>query len=332
MAINAAIVGLGWWGKHLLRQMEESEALRFTAAVGSRDAHRQAADAHGLPFTTDLESVLGDDTIQMVVLTTPHALHAQQVMKAAAHGKHVFCEKPLALTVDDALKCAEACEKAGVRLGLGHERRFESAMVEAREWIARGALGSIVHAEASFSHDKLANVPTENWRFTDTDLAPLPMTATGIHLSDLLLDMLGDVTEVYAASPRRDAGAVSRSLSLHLRFASGATGYVSSILETPLYMRLAVFGTAGWLEVRNLAHPDARGSSIVTVRSANGSERSTWHDWNDSVRANLESFCHAVANDAPYPISIHQMVRNVAVMAAAAESLRSARPIDLTTW
>jgi len=330
VAINAAIVGLGWWGKHLLRQMARSEALRFVAAVGSRDAHREAADAYGLPFTTDIERVLRDDTIQMVVLTTPHALHTQQVMKAAAHGKHVFCEKPLALTVDDALECTEACERAGVRLGLGHERRFESAMVEAREWIARGELGSIVHAEASFSHDKLANVPIENWRFADTDRAPLPMTATGVHLTDLLLDMLGDVTEVYAASPRGDAGAESRSLSLHLRFASGTTGYVSSILETPLYMRLAVFGTAGWLEVRNLAHPDARGASIVTVRTTNGAERSTWHDWNDSVRANLESFCHAVANDAPYQISIHQMVRNVAVMAAASESLRSARPIDLT--
>ncbi|MFP3656133.1 hypothetical protein, partial [Burkholderia sp. SIMBA_052] len=91
-----------------------------------------------------------------------------------------------------------------------------------------------------------------------------------------------------------------------------------------------VFGTAGWLEVRNLAHPDARGASIVTVRTINGAERSTWHDWNDSVRANLESFCHAVAKDAPYQISIHQMVRNVAVMAAASESLRSGRPIDLT--
>lgn len=329
MAINAAIVGLGWWGKHLLHQMEGSDVLRFAAAVGSRDAHRAVADAYGVPFTTDFESVLKDDSIQMVVLTTPHALHAQQVMKAAAWGKHIFCEKPLALTVDDATKCATACEQAGVRLGLGHERRFETAMVEIRELIRRGELGTVLHAEASFSHDKLANVPTENWRFTDTHLAPLPMTATGVHLTDLMLDMLGDVTEVYATSPRREAGEVRKALSLHLSFSSGATGYVSSILETPLYMRFAVFGTAGWAEVRNLAHPDSGGSSIITIRTANGIEKSVEHDWNDSVRANLESFCHAVADDAPYQISVNQMIRNVAVTAAAAESLRSARPIQL---
>jgi predicted dehydrogenase len=312
-----------------MRQMAGSDVLRFAAAVGSRDAHRTAADAYGVPFTTDFESVLNDDSIQMVVLTTPHAMHAQQVMKAAARGKHIFCEKPLALTVDDAIKCATACEKAGVRLGLGHERRFETAMVEIRGLIKRGELGTVLHAEGSFSHDKLANVPTENWRFTDTHLAPLPMTATGVHLTDLMLDLLGDVSEVYAASPRRDDDAVSKALSLHLRFYSGATGYVSSILETPLYMRFAVFGTAGWVEVRNLAHPDAGGFSLTTLRSTNGSEKTILHGWNDSVRANLESFCCAVANDAPYQISINQMIRNVAVTAAASESLRSARPIQL---
>ncbi|MGF6597403.1 putative dehydrogenase [Paraburkholderia sp. GAS448] len=330
MAINAAIVGLGWWGQHLMRQMAGSDVLRFAAAVGSRNAQRAVADAYSVPFTIDFESVLNDESIQMVVLTTPHALHAQQVMNAAARGKHIFCEKPLALTVDDAIKCAAACEKAGVRLGLGHERRFETAMVELRALINRGDLGTVLHAEASFSHDKLANVPAENWRFADTDLAPLPMTATGIHLTDLLLDMLGDVTEVYAVSPRRDADAVSKALSLHLRFSSGATGYVSSILETPLYMRFAVFGTAGWVEVRNLAHPDARGASLTTLRRANGTERTIVHGWNDSVRANLESFCHAVTSDAPYQISVSQMIRNVAVMTAASESLRSARPVELS--
>jgi predicted dehydrogenase len=330
VAINAAIVGLGWWGKHLLRQMEGSNALRFTAAVGSRESHREAADAFGVRFTTDLDSVLNDHSIELVVLTTPHALHAQQVIKAAGRGKHIFCEKPLALTVDDAIKCATACEKAGVRLGLGHERRFESAMVEVRTLISRGDLGTIVHAEGSFNHDKLASVPTENWRFGETDLAPLPMTATGVHLTDLLLDMLGDVTEVYAASPRRAVGVVSKALSLHLGFSSGATGYISSILETPLYMRFAVFGTAGWVEVRNLTHPDAGGSSITALRTASGTERTIVHGWNDSVRANLESFCHAVTDDAPYQISVEHMIRNVAVMAAASESLRSARPIALS--
>jgi predicted dehydrogenase len=310
--------------------MADSNALHFAVAVGSREAHRAVADACGVPFTTDLAAVLNDPAIQMVVLTTPHALHARQVMEAAAHGKHVFCEKPLALSVDEAFRCAHACEQAGVRLGLGHERRFESAMMALHEMVVRGELGTIVHAEGSFSHDKLAGVPADNWRLADTEVAPLPMTATGIHLTDLLLDMLGDITEVYAASPRREDDEASRTLSLQLRFANGATGYVSSILETPLYLRFAVFGTGGWAEVRNLAHPDAGGASILTFRPANGAEKTTTYEWNDSVRGNLESFCNAVENDAPYPIAPDQMIRNIAVMAAAAASLRSAMPIKVS--
>lgn len=329
MVINAAIVGLGWWGKHLLKQMQDSEVLRFTAAVGSRESHRAVADEWGVPFTTDFERVLQDDQIDVVVLTTPHALHAQQVLKAAEYGKHVFCEKPLALTVADAVECVRACERAGVRLGLGHERRFENAMKELGRLVKRGELGRIVHAEGNFSHDKLANVPTENWRFTDTHLAPLPMTGTGVHMTDLMLDLLGNVTEVFAASPAGDAGDVSRTLSLHLRFASGATGYVNSTLETPFYMRLVIFGTAGWAEVRNISHPDTGGESSMTVRTADGTERLSHFEWNDSVRDNLETFCRAVAKDADYPITAEQMVANVAIMAAVTESLNTNHPARL---
>jgi predicted dehydrogenase len=329
VVMNAAIVGLGWWGKHLLKQMRDSEVLRFTVAVGSREGHRAVADECGVPFTTDYEGVLKDGQIDLVVLTTPHALHAQQVLKAAEHGKHVFCEKPLALTVADAAECVRACERAGVRLGLGHERRFENAMKELRQIVARGELGRIVHAEGNFSHDKLANVPTENWRFTDTHLAPLPMTGTGVHMTDLLLDLLGNVTDVFAAAPTAETGGISRTLSLHLRFASGATGYVNSTLETPFYMRLALFGTAGWAEVRNIAHPDAGGESSMTIRGADGTERVSRFEWNDSVRDNLETFCRSLANDTVYPITAEQMVANVAIMAAVTESLNTNRPVPL---
>jgi len=328
MVMNAAIVGLGWWGKHLLKKMRDSQVLRFAAAVGNEESQREVADEFGVPFTTDFDSVLKDDRIDMIVLTTPHALHAPQVLKAAEHRKHVFCEKPLALTVADAVECVRACERAGVRLGLGHERRFEGAMMELRRVVRRGELGRIVHAEGNFSHDKLANVPTEHWRFTDAHLAPVPMTATGIHVTDLMLDLLGDVTEAYAAAPTGGASGANRALSLHLRFGSGATGYVNTVLETPFYMRLGVFGTAGWAEVRNFTRPDAGGEGFLRVRLVDGTERLSRYEWNDSVRDNLEAFCRAVAKDTIYPITPEQMVANVAVMAAVTESLYTNRPVQ----
>ncbi|WP_322103166.1 Gfo/Idh/MocA family oxidoreductase [Paraburkholderia sp. J41] len=327
MAVRAALVGLGWWGRHLLTQMRTSPVLRFVAAVGSRDGHRAVADEFGMPFTTRYEAMLADEEIDLVVIATPHGLHAQQVMLAAAHGKHVFCEKPLAMSVHDAHACVRACTCAGVRLGIGHERRFEAAMIALAKLLREGELGTIVHAEANFSHDKLTNLAADNWRVAESDAVPLAMTGTGIHMTDLLADLLGDIGEVFATAPARQLSRPGRTLSLQLRFASGATGYVNSILETPLYMRVAVFGTKGWAEVRNADHPDSKGASRLLVRHANGSEQSAAFDWNDSVRDNLERFCAAIGGKASYPVSVDQMIANVAVMEAVAQSLQQGRPV-----
>lgn len=328
MTLNAAIVGLGWWGKHMLQQMADSRELRFKVAVGSREAHQAVADEHGIAFTMDYESVLRDDQIQVIVLTTPHHLHADQVIQAAAHGKHVFCEKPLALNVADATRCAVACKQAGVGLGIGHERRFEHAIAKLVSLAKSGELGTIVHAEGNFSHDKLVGISTNNWRFADKHIAPVAMTGTGIHLTDLFLDLLGEVSEVYATSPLV-GGADSNTISLQLRFASGATAYMSSVLETPLYMRFAVFGSAGWAEVRNLAHPDARGASTLEVKMADGDQRLITFDWNDAVRDNLEAFSKSLSGGAAYLIPAEQMIENIAILAATAESLESGRPVGV---
>src|SRR5688500_12938111 len=100
--IRAAVAGLGWWGKHMVRRMRESEALRIVTAVETNPAHESFAAEHGLRFTTNFSDVLSDREIDAVILCTPHSLHTGQVLAAAGAGKHVFCEKPLALTRADA--------------------------------------------------------------------------------------------------------------------------------------------------------------------------------------------------------------------------------------
>ena len=117
--IDAAIVGLGRWGKTLVEAVQgKSERLRFTRAV-SRDPGklREYAAKHRLELVSALESVLGDPGIDAVVLATPHSLHCEQIMAVAAAGKAVFCEKPLALKKAEAARAIEACRAAGIVLG-----------------------------------------------------------------------------------------------------------------------------------------------------------------------------------------------------------------------
>ncbi len=330
--INVAMVGLGWWGRHIVGCLRNNRArLRVTRGIDiAPDAHRDFADANEFDLSADLSDALDDPGIDAVLLATPHSLHEAQIVAAAEAGKHVFCEKPLALTKASAERAVAACAAAGVQLGVGHERRFEPAFREIKRLIDEGALGEIQHAESNFSHDRLADVPAEGWR-ADADESPAAgMTATGIHHSDAYLWMLGDITEVFAQTARRymrhGAGDV---LSIQFRHASGATSYFSSQLATPLYMRFAVFGSKAWVEARGDTHPSEIGKTRLTVSRAEGVEETAVLDDIDTVTANLEAFADAVEGRAGYPFTDEEKIRNAAVLEAVVGSAESGRPVTV---
>ena len=127
--IRAAIVGLGWWGRNLVQAVRHSDAICFTAAH-TRTAATVAdfCREHGLHWTDNLDSLLRDPAIDAMVFATPHSLHAEQIMRAAAAGKAVFVEKPFALSLADAQAAIDAAETAGIVLAVGFNRRFHPSM------------------------------------------------------------------------------------------------------------------------------------------------------------------------------------------------------------
>ena len=252
------------------------------------------------------------------------------MLAAAAAGKHVFCEKPLALTRADAERSVAACREAGLVLGIGHERRFEPAIEEARRLVWEGALGTLMHVEARFSHDKLADIPEGDWRASPTDAPAAGMTAMGIHLTDLFIELFGSIVEVYAATTSRVAyPATGDVISVLTRFASGQTGYLNAILVTPLSIGLTVFGSQAWLEIRNHTHPDTPGPTTLTLQHRDGRRESRDFAWRDTVRANLEAFARAIADGEPYPFTDAQKIGNVAVLEAICRSAASRSPVEV---
>jgi predicted dehydrogenase len=328
--IRAAIAGLGWWGQHVTRSLADSEHLRIVTAVETNPARAAFATQHGLSFTGDLPDALADPTIDAVILCTPHALHSQQVLACTAARKHVFCEKPLALTRADAARSVAACNGAGVVLGIGHERRYEPAIVEVRRLVREGVLGTLMHAEANFNHDKLANVPAGDWRASPKDAPAAGMTAMGIHLSDLFVELLGPAREAYAVTSSRvsypNNGDVVSAL---IRFESGATGYLNAILVTPHYLCLTVFGSDAWVEVRNETHPDTPGPSVLTLQRRDGRRETRTYKWVDTVRMNLEAFARAILGQAPYPFTDAEKIGNIAVLEAIYRSAGSNLPVRM---
>ncbi len=316
--LNAAIIGLGWWGKTIAQRLTASDEIRATRAVDLYpDRHGEFSASFGIPVSDSYEEVLADPAIDVVILCTPNSLHTGQIQAAAEAGKHVFCEKPLALTRAEAEASVTVCRQHGVMLGIGHERRFELAMLELERMVRAGEFGTVMHAEANFSHDKLINVPPTDWRRSAAESPAAGLTAMGIHLTDAYVNLFGPVAEVQAMTAKRvlpgDNGDV---VSVLMRHEAGMTTYLNAVLYTPLYLRFTIFGTRAWAEYRNETHPDTPGPSTLTIGVTGQPPRVLTYEWTDSVRANLDQFARAIAGRETYSFTDAHKIGNIAVVEA----------------
>jgi predicted dehydrogenase len=322
--IRAAIVGLGWRGKQVIGRMQGSKKLEIVAALDASGANAAIAAEHGLHFTMDWDQLIGDRAVEAIILCTPHFAQTRQVFTAAAAGKHIFCDSPLAASRADSERWAPVCSSAGVILGFGHDRHFEPAATELRRMVNEGVLGTILRVEAQFSQDESTGHPEEGWRALRTASG---LTALGTNLAELCLDLFGPVTEVHAQeagpAPNLPNGHVA---SVRMRFASGAIGSLNSIPAAPLYIGMTVFGSEGWLEIQNQSHrPDL---TRLTYQSRKGYADTVELEWEDAVCANLEAFVDAIEKSGGYPVA-HGKVANAAMFDAIRESAARNKPVRI---
>jgi predicted dehydrogenase len=301
--MDVAVVGLGWWGQKVLDELAGSRTVRAVVGVDPEAAGRERGAARGLPTTADLAEALADPAVEAVVLCSPHRFHSAQIVAAAQAGKHVFCEKPFSTTVADADVALAAVAAAGVQLGVGHERRFEPPVVELQQKVRSGELGTPLVFEGNFSQDKFLALPPDNWRLSSVEAPVGPLSATGIHLVDLAVGLLGEPVEVWARlATRATSFGNGDTLSVTLGFASGATASITAILTTPFIGRMCLLGSEGWMEIRDRAHPESPAGWDVTTRHRDSEPTTRFVPPSPAVRDNLERFAAAVEGTAEYPI------------------------------
>ena len=315
--INAGIAGLGRWGRNLVNSVKGSDRLRFTrGVVRNPDRVLDFATQGGLALSTDFAELLAGPDVDAVVLATPNSLHAQQIVAAAAAGKAVFCEKPLALTRADAKRAVAACERAGVALGVGQDKRFWPSMRGLARTAASGELGELMHVEGHFSNENASRGLHHGWRAVPGEAPGGSITATGIHVLDAFVNMLGPVRRVRAQHlARRPPPDTLDTLSTLFEFASGASGVLCGVRATPLYWRVHVFGTSGSAEA--IAE-----NELVLRKSGAPQQRIAFAPVN-ALRCELEAFADAIEGRAAYPVTATQMVDVIAALEAIVQSIES---------
>lgn len=335
--INAAIVGLGWWGRTLVESLADgADAMRFVAGTTRTVTADVEAFArqHGLKLAASYEALLADATIDAVVLATPPSGHRAQVTAAAQAGKHVFCEKPFALTRRDAEAAVEAVRKARVALGLGYNRRFHPEMEKLRSRIRSGGLGTLMHVECTMTVPNALFLKPSAWRATRAEAPCGGLAPLGVHAIDGMIDLCGEIEQLYCQSFRRAVELeMDDTTSVLFRMKSGVSGYLGTLMATGPVFTFQLFGSRGCVRLEGMTHVAGASSEERRTRLFGAckfqpvkGEAETWEAGKlDISRACFEAFARAAAGGPAFPITHEEMIHGAAVTEAVVRSAASGK-------
>ena len=324
MSVGLGIVGLGWWGRTLANAAVKGGGGHIAAVYARTKETRDSVAADlGSRSADSLDDLLADGGVQGVVVATAHKSHRQIVEAAAAAGKPVFIEKPLALSLEDAVACAKAADQAGVALQVGHQRRRSTANRRINAMIAAGELGDIQAIETQQSMPKGFDMPPQAWRW-DTSEAPLgSITSLGIHKIDTMLYHGGPIARVSAMTRAGRTHSMDEVSVIAVEFESGALGTHITSFFLPVTSRVAVYGTDG------AAVLEKDGGSLTFQGRADMAPQPVEIEPNDPVLDQMNEFCSVVAGDTSPEVDGKAGVAVIAVLEAAIESAATGRTVDV---
>jgi len=338
MPLGWGIIGTGGFAGSATAPAIKALGDRGTlVAAVSRDRGRAEAFAkeHGARRAyTDYADLLRDPDVQIVYISTPNAQHAAQALAAAGAGKHVLCEKPLALTITDARRMVEAFERAGLKLGTHFQTRHHTAFVETKRLLDRRAIGDVIliQIEVSSGVNQF-----RSWR-ADPALAGLgSINNIAVHPYDLVRYLLGsEVAEVTAMTDAGRGAELERMALALLRFQNGTLAYVNANQKVPNFQPdIAIYGTEGRIVGIGCTRPFRDGELRVLTSAAPSDagrpgEQVTKYSSHDAVVRSIAAFNDAVANDREPNASGLDGLRSVQLTDAVIRSAREGRVVAVS--
>jgi predicted dehydrogenase len=333
--LNVGVIGVSTWHgvvQHLEKYLQCRDA--HVVAVSDPDAGRaaQVAERYGVErHFADHRELLALDELDAVSIALPPDTHASLTCDAAAAGKHVLCEKAMASDYSGALRMAEACRRAGVKLGLCQARiRFIPAIEMAREYVAAGRLGRVYYIRSSRFRRKRPGLETEQeekWFLDSTRSGGGALIDLGCYDIDAVLYLLGDLQPStvtaftfrgVAPQPPSDLTFdVEEHASVMVRFRNGPTVTFETSWRSNMDRGdgIVLFGTEGGLEVEPLDP-----QKFVYYGEHDGIQTATSFDPPAATQDVISDFVAACLEDRSPKTSPEEGLRTMQIITKAYES------------
>lgn len=332
-SVRVGVVGLGRIGEVHARNLAQAVPGAELVAVADVDrgkVERIASECGVGGRYADYKEMLKREDVDAVVIAAPSYMHAEMVRECAEAGKHVFCEKPLALTLEDAEACVRAAEKAGVRLQVGYMRRFDPGYAAAKKMIDRGEIGRPVLIKL-ISRDP---APPPGW-VADPKLSGGIFIDLASHDFDLARWLMGaEVRRVYVEGGAlvyeevRKRGDLDNAV-VNLLFEDGRIGNVE-VSRNAVYgydIRTEVLGTDGAIIVGRW-----RETPLLLFKRGGISCDTVWwfrERFREAYLNEMVAFINSLLKDEECPVTGEDGKRAVEIALACSKAFREGRPVTL---
>jgi predicted dehydrogenase len=291
--IRVGVVGLGYWGPNLARNFAAIDGceLAWLCDDSAQVREKLASSFPGVRASGELEELLGDPSLDAVVLATPVPTHAELAVRVLSAGKHCFVEKPLATTVADAQRAVDAAAEAGRILMVGHLLEYHPAVTRLKELVQEGELGSLYYVYGNrVNLGKLRAEENALW-------------SLGAHDVSVVLHLVGEEPvecSAHGESYVRDG--VQDVVFCYLRFPSGQVAHLHlSWLDPHKERRITVVGSK-----RMATFDDMRTEGKLTVYDKGFDEDAS--SWGEYITRAGESFSPRLANAEPLRLECEHFV------------------------
>jgi predicted dehydrogenase len=316
---------MGWWSDVLADAIQRSGKLEILSCYTRSDEKREkfAAKYHCRPAAS-YEAMLADPEIEAIINTTPNDVHLVTTRAAAAAGKHVFLDKPIANSIADGRAITEACRKAGVVLALGYQRRRESHFRWIRQQIDDGLFGRLVNAEANISRDRVGKIDLTSWRYQAAGMPGGVMLQIGIHYIDVLEYLIGPIRAVRGQLAQLALPGDNPDVaSLMLEHENGALSTLNaSYASASEYYLMNIYGrdATAYYDMHN---------GLRLLRRGESEPKAVECAANDTLVEELEEFAAAVRGQGQHEVGGEYATISLAVVRAGILSAREGRRVEV---